>query len=75
VRNVLLGGPEVGNATLLRFYVLHIYFLPALIFIVLGVHIWRVRKDGFAVADRKESSEDPATLAVPREEASLDAQP
>lgn len=75
MRNVLLGGPEVGNATLLRFYVLHIYFLPAIIFIVLGVHIWRVRKDGFAVADRKEPSEDPATLAVPQEEASVDAQP
>jgi quinol-cytochrome oxidoreductase complex cytochrome b subunit len=51
-RNVLLGAPEVGNATLLRFYVLHIYFVPALIFIALGIHIWRVRKDGFAVADR-----------------------
>jgi len=56
VRNVLLGGPEVGNATLLRFYVLHIYFLPALIFVVLGIHIWRVRKDGFAVADRNEEA-------------------
>jgi quinol-cytochrome oxidoreductase complex cytochrome b subunit len=52
-RNVLLGGPDVGNVTLLRFYVLHVYFLPTLIFIVLGIHIWRVRKDGFAVADRK----------------------
>ena len=50
-RNVLLGGPSVGNDTLLRFYVLHIYFLPALIFVVLGIHIWRVRKDGFAVAE------------------------
>ena len=52
-RNILLGAPEVGSATLLRFYVLHIYFVPAFIFIILGIHIWRVRKDGFAVSDRR----------------------
>jgi quinol-cytochrome oxidoreductase complex cytochrome b subunit len=52
-RNVLLGGPAVTGETLLRFYVLHIFFVPALLFVLLGVHIWRVRKDGFAVADRK----------------------
>jgi quinol-cytochrome oxidoreductase complex cytochrome b subunit len=54
-RNLLLGAPEVGNATLLRFYVLHIYFVPALIFVILGIHIWRVRKDGFAVSDRAKT--------------------
>ncbi len=52
-RNVLLGGPEVSGETLLRFYVLHIFFVPALMFVILGIHIWRVRKDGFAVSDRK----------------------
>ena len=31
VRKMLLGGTEVGSATLLRFYVLHVYFVPALI--------------------------------------------
>ena len=28
---------------------LHIYFLPALIVVIVAIHIWRVRKDGFAV--------------------------
>jgi quinol-cytochrome oxidoreductase complex cytochrome b subunit len=51
-RQVLLGGPDVGGNALLRFYVLHIYFLPALMVLLISVHIWRVRKDGFAVADR-----------------------
>jgi quinol-cytochrome oxidoreductase complex cytochrome b subunit len=55
-RNILLGAPEVGNATLLRFYVLHIYFVPTLMFILLGIHIWRVRKDGFAVSDRRATT-------------------
>jgi quinol-cytochrome oxidoreductase complex cytochrome b subunit len=58
-RQILLGGPDVGGDALLRFYVLHIYVLPALLVLLLGVHIWRVRKDGFAVADREEMQIDP----------------
>ena len=53
-RQMLLGGTEVGAAALLRFYVLHIYFVPALMVLLIAVHVWRVRKDGFAVADRDE---------------------
>jgi quinol-cytochrome oxidoreductase complex cytochrome b subunit len=70
----LLGAPEVGNATLLRFYVLHIYFVPALIFLMLGIHIWRVRKDGFAVSDRKKEPL-PGTTDEPTEEVLADARP
>lgn len=51
-RSFLLGSAEVGPAALLRFYVLHIYVLPALLTVILGVHVWRVRKDGFAVKAR-----------------------
>jgi len=51
-RKVLLGGPDVGGNALLRFYALHIYALPFLLTLLLCIHIWRVRKDGFAVADR-----------------------
>jgi quinol-cytochrome oxidoreductase complex cytochrome b subunit len=53
VQRMLLGGSEVGGATLLRFYVLHIYVLPVLLGLFLSVHIWRVRKDGFATAERE----------------------
>jgi quinol-cytochrome oxidoreductase complex cytochrome b subunit len=59
-RKVLLGGPDVGGDALLRFYVLHIYVLPALLVLLLCVHIWRVRKDGFAVSDREEELAEPA---------------
>jgi quinol-cytochrome oxidoreductase complex cytochrome b subunit len=71
-RNVLLGAPEVGNATLLRFYVLHIYFVPALIFIALGIHIWRVRKDGFAVSDREPEVTADAAAENPKEVADVE---
>lgn len=72
-RQILLGGPDVGGNALLRFYVLHIYVLPALLILLLAVHIWRVRKDGFAVADREES--EPATPSEQPEweEVSVDA--
>jgi len=52
VRSLLLGGSDVTGDALLRFYVLHVYFLPALLVAGLAIHIWRVRKDGFAVEDR-----------------------
>lgn len=74
-RNVLLGAPEVGNATLLRFYVLHIYFVPALIFLGLGIHIWRVRKDGFAVSDRAKEPPSEPSADEPHEEVLADARP
>jgi quinol-cytochrome oxidoreductase complex cytochrome b subunit len=46
VRFVLLGSREIGDATLLRWYVLHVLMLPFVIVIFMAVHFWRVRKDG-----------------------------
>ena len=43
---LLLGGIEVGQNTLLRFYVLHVMVLPLVAAIFLAVHFWRIRKDG-----------------------------
>jgi cytochrome b-561 len=42
----LLGGHEIGQQTLLRFYVLHVFFLPLFVWVLFGYHMWRVRKDG-----------------------------
>jgi quinol-cytochrome oxidoreductase complex cytochrome b subunit len=43
---VLLGGIEVGQGTLIRFYVLHVIALPLIAAILIIVHFWRIRKDG-----------------------------
>jgi len=43
---MLLGGLEVGQNTLLRFYVVHIMVLPLVAAVFLAVHFWRIRKDG-----------------------------
>jgi quinol-cytochrome oxidoreductase complex cytochrome b subunit len=36
----------VTQNTLLRFYVLHVIFLPLIMAVLLAVHFWRIRKDG-----------------------------
>jgi quinol-cytochrome oxidoreductase complex cytochrome b subunit len=49
VRDLLIGGEQIGQATLIRFYALHVAVLPVSLAMILMIHIWRVRKDGFAV--------------------------
>jgi quinol-cytochrome oxidoreductase complex cytochrome b subunit len=46
VQFALLGGPVIGAETLLRWYTLHVLFLPFIIVIFISIHFWRVRKDG-----------------------------
>jgi len=46
IRVLLLGGQQVGQGALLRFYVLHVAILPAVLGVLVAIHFWRVRKDG-----------------------------
>src|SRR5215813_13214119 len=45
-RFALIGGRTIGNATLIRFYVLHCVGIPLVAAFLIAVHFWRVRKDG-----------------------------
>src|SRR6266576_3176754 len=40
---ILIAGIEVGPATLLRWYVFHVLFLPFILVLFLAVHFWRIR--------------------------------
>ena len=66
LRFVLLGGSEIDQNALIRFYVLHVAFLPGLLFFLFAYHMWRVRKDGgLAVVDheaRQQSLEERAPV-------------
>ena len=42
----LRGGPEIGDNTLTRFFILHIGVLPTVTFILLGLHILLIRLHG-----------------------------
>ncbi|MBM3790710.1 MAG: DUF4405 domain-containing protein [Acidobacteria bacterium] len=45
-RLLLLGSEDVGEEALIRFYLLHVMLLPILVVVLMGVHFWRIRKDG-----------------------------
>lgn len=46
IRGILLGDNDVGAEALIRFYVLHVAILPTVLAIFIGVHFFRIRKDG-----------------------------
>ena len=54
MREILLGGGEVGQNAIIRFYTLHVALLPLLITLLVSIHFWRVRKDGGLAANDAE---------------------
>ncbi len=46
LKKLLIGGEVVGQPALSRFFALHVIFLPLSTLILLGIHFWRIRKDG-----------------------------
>lgn len=46
LKTLVLGAHSVGGEALIRFYLLHVMVLPLILFGLLGVHFWRIRKDG-----------------------------
>jgi quinol-cytochrome oxidoreductase complex cytochrome b subunit len=46
IKKILLGGTDVAQEALTRFYLLHIVLLPLLFVIFTALHFWRIRKKG-----------------------------
>jgi cytochrome b6 len=49
LRRFLRGGNDVTGATLTRFYGIHVAVLPAIVTLVLGLHLFMVQKHGMSV--------------------------
>lgn len=57
LRETVLGGGELGAETLRLFFAIHTGLIPALLFLVLPLHFWRIRKAG-GLASRGELNSD-----------------
>ncbi len=70
IQFLLMGGTSVGQEALLRFYVLHVAVLPAVLTLAIAIHFWRIRKDGGL--SRAEDADPVVSLeAVPADKASV----
>ena len=65
VRGLLLGGEEVGDATLGRFYVIHVVLLPLALLALVALHIFLVRWHGFSSLRRTDEDGPGAEDGVP----------
>jgi len=45
-RFIMVGGFQVGQNALIRFYTLHVIGLPLMAAVFMTVHFWRIRRDG-----------------------------
>ncbi|KPJ93622.1 MAG: hypothetical protein AMS18_05375 [Gemmatimonas sp. SG8_17] len=57
LQDVIRGGSEIGQATLINFYTFHTTLIPVTIFVLLAFHFWRVRKARGVVVPRSPGDE------------------
>jgi ubiquinol-cytochrome c reductase cytochrome b subunit len=58
---VLVAGQVVGGATLTRFYATHVFLLPAVMFLVIGLHLFLVIYHGISEPPRPGDVVEPKT--------------
>jgi len=59
--HLVLAGKTVGAATLTRFFALHVFVVPGLIFAVLGLHLFLVIRNGISEPPVAGQPVDPST--------------
>jgi len=54
IESILRGGTDLSAVTLARFFAVHIWFLPAVIIALIGVHIYMVIRIGISAVPSKD---------------------
>lgn len=65
VNLLLRGGPDIGANGLLRFYLLHVLAVPAILFIFTGVHYYKVVLHGHSLPPKAETVGEDTAKRVP----------
>lgn len=66
--DLMMGGPMTGGETLSRFFALHVYIIPGILFGSLAVHLYLVVQQGISEPPVEGEEVDPATYDEEYEE-------